>query len=287
MVCLHRSSLSLGSALALAALLVAGCGTAEPALTLRPAAARVQHDSLSLKSSQGCFNVVFQGLAHGYKTLATRADIQSVRITLTSDKLAEPLVRKVGPDQLNQPVVTVSFTDVPAGDVQVKVQALDREAHVIGVKQSASSVSNAQTTVLQMAVRLDADTGSGSLATVISFEDATPAPAATPTPQDSPQPSPTPSATPTPAPSVSPTPGPIILESYRLIRHLFSDPEAEITLKNTTGAGASTAVYMYFYTDNTLKDSQARQVPVSAGQEMTFRVRSNAYTVNKVVVVAK
>lgn len=268
-----------------AAVVLAGCGShVGSGLAVRPAAIAVQHDAMDLRTGGGRFNVVFQGLKGGYKVQATRADIAKVRITLTSPRLLEPMVKVVDEDELNQVVVTVPFTNVPAGDVQVMVQAIDKDNRVIGAKQSTSAITNGQTTVLQMAVRLDAATGSGDLATVITFEEPTPAPSATPTPAPTASPSPSPSASPTPAPSASPV---VVLESSRLVRRLIGNPEVEITLKNPTAAEVSARVYMYFYNDNTLKDSQAREIPLAANERMTFRIKSNAYFVNKVNVVVK
>ena len=271
----------IGTVLTLAAVVLAGCGTqATGGLAVRPTKVTVEQDGLDLRGEGGRFNVVFQGLKGGYHVQATRADIAKVRISLSSPKLLEPMVKVVDSDELNQLVVTVPFTNVPSGDVQVTVQALDRDGHIIGAKQSTSTITTGQTTVLQMAVRLDADTGSGDLATVITFEDATPTPAPTATP------SATPSPTPTPSPSASPVPV-VVLDAYRLVRHLLTKPEVEITLTNPTDAEAKARVYMYFYNDLTIKDSQAREIPLQAGQSMTFRVKSNAYLVNKVSVVVR
>lgn len=283
MVSPARLARLMGFGATVAAVVLAGCGSpVGTGLAVRPAAVAVQHDAMDLRTEGGRFNVVFQGLKGGYKVQATRADIAKVRITLTSPRLIEPMVKVVDEDDLNQVVVTVPFTNVPAGDVQVTVQAIDKDGRVIGAKQSTSNINNGQTTVLQMAVRLDAATGSGDLATVITFEDPTPAPSATPTPAASP--TPTPTATPTPAPSASPV---VVLESSRLVRRLIGNPEVEITLKNPTTSEAKARVYMYFYNDNTLKDSQAREIPLGAGERMTFRIKSNAYFVNKVNVVVK
>lgn len=280
-----RVSGSFGLGLALSAVVLAGCGTqAGSQLAVRPAAVKIQKESMDLTGDGGRFNVVFAGLKGGYHVQATREDIARVRITLTSPRLVAPLVKEVGPDELNQLVVTVPFTNVPAGDVQVQVQAIDKDGQIIGAKASTSNVTQGQTTVLQLAVRLDADTGTGNLATTITFEDATPAPSPTPTPSASPVPSASPSATPTPTPSPSATPA-VVLESYRLVRHLFGNPEVEITLHNPTMADASARVYMYFYNDNVLKDKQAREIPLTADQRMTFRVKANAYLVNRVNVI--
>lgn len=275
-----RMTCFLGTGLTLAAIAMAGCGTpAGAGLAPRPAVVKVQQESLDMRATEGGrFDVVFQGLRAGYKVQATRADIAKVRIVLTSPRLIEPMVKTVDEDELNQIVVTVPFTNVPAGDVSVKVQALDKTDRVIGAKESASNVAVGQTTVLQMAVRLDAVTGNGNLATTITFEDATPAPSSTPSIAPSPTPTPTPSPTATPV---------VVLESSRLVRHLFGNPEVEVTLKNPTAAEAKARVYMYFYNDNTLKDSQAREIPMNADQRMTFRVKSAAYFVNKVSVVIK
>jgi hypothetical protein len=273
----------MGFAATAAAVVLAGCGSpVGTGLAVRPAAIAVEHDAMDLRSEGGRFNVVFQGLKGGYKVQATRQDIAKVRITLTSPRLLEPMVKVVDEDELNQVVVTVPFTNVPAGDVQVMVQAIDKDNRVIGAKQSTSAITNGQTTVLQMAVRLDAATGSGDLATVITFEDPTPAPTATPS--AAPTASPSPSPTPTPTPSAAPV---VVLESSRLVRRLIGNPEVEITLKNPTSSEASARVYMYFYNDNTLKDSQAREIPLGANERMTFRIKSNAYFVNKVNVVVK
>lgn len=275
-----RLSRFLGTGLTLAAIAMAGCGTpAAPGMTARPSVVKVQQESLDMReTSGGRFDVVFQGLRSGYKVQATRADIAKVRIVLTSPRLIEPMVKTVNEAELNQIVVTVPFTNVPAGDVSVKVQALDKDDRVIGAKESASNVAVGQTTVLQMAVKLDAVTGNGNLATTITFEDATPAPSGSPTPA--------PSATPTPTPVPTATPV-VVLESSRLVRHLFGNPEVEVVLKNPTDAEAKARVYMYFYNDNTLKDSQAREIPLTANQRMTFRVKSTSYFVNKVSVVIK
>lgn len=281
MVSPARLARLMGFGATVAAVVLAGCGShVGGGLAVRPAAISVQHDAMDLRTEGGRFNVVFQGLKGGYKVQATKADIAKVRITLTSPRLLEPMVKVVDEDALNQVVVTVPFTNVPAGDVQVTVQAIDKDGRVIGAKQSTSAINNGQTTVLQMAVRLDATTGSGDLATVITFEDPTPAPSATPTPAASPTPSPTA----TPAPSASPV---VILESSRLVRRLIGNPEVEITLKNPKTSEAKARVYMYFYNDNTLKDSQAREIPLGADERMTFRIKSNAYFVNKVNVVVK
>lgn len=271
-----RATRFLGLGLAAVALAAAGCGTAStPAgLALKPVAVKVQQASWDL---QGTFSVRFEGLGarRGYATLATRADVKSVRLVLTSPRLVEPQIKTVGPEELAAPVVTVSFTGVPAGDVSVKVQALDATGRVIGAKESASQVSVGQTTVLQMAVKLDAVTGDGNLGAVVTFE------------EPSPSPSPSPSASPTPTPAPSATPGPVLLESSRLVRHLFAKPDAEITLKNTLEAPAKAKVYAYFYSDNTLRDSQAREIPLEAGQRLTFTLPSAVYAVNKVMVVVK
>lgn len=277
------STRALSLVLTIAALFAAGCGTtAAPALQLKPAlksnAVKVQQEAFDLRGDQGRFDVVFQGLGKGYKTLATVEDIHSVRVVLNSPRLVEPLVKVVGPEELSQVIVTVPFTGVPAGDVTVKVQAIDAQNRVIGAKESPSTVGVGQTTVLQMAVRLDANVGSGNLAAAITFEN----------PDASPSPSPSASPSPSPSPSASPAPtSPVLLESSRLVKHLFSNPEAEIKIKNTGTTATSAKVYAYFYNDNTLVDKQAREVPLTAGQSMTFRLRANVYRVNKLSVVAQ
>lgn len=283
MVSHQRISRLMGLGATVAAIVLAGCGSSVGGgLAVRPTTAVVQQASMDLRAEGGRFDVVFQGLKRGYRVQATRADIAKVRITLTSPRLLEPMVKLVDSDALNQVVVTVPFTNVPAGDVQVTVQALDADDRIIGAKQSTSSINDGQTTVLQMAVRLDAQTGSGDLATVITFEDPTPAPS--PTPSASPTATPTPTPTPTPSASAAPV---VVLESQRLVRRVIANPEVEITLKNPTSSEAKARVYMYFYNDNTLKDSQAREIPLAADQRMTFRIKSNAYFVNKVHVIIK
>lgn len=280
-------------AFTLTALLAAGCGTTAPGqsgLGVKPAApatpakaaVKVQKEAFDLTSKDaGRFEVSFKGLG-GYKTLATVEDIHSVRIVLASARLVEPMVKTVGPEALNQVIVTVPFTGVPAGDVTVKVQALDKDGRVIGAKESPSTVGVNQTTVLQMAVRLDANTGTGSLGAAITFENPSPAPSTSPSPSPSASPSPSPSPSATPAPA-----SPVILESSRLIKHLFSNPDAEIQIKNTAATSVSAKVYAYFYLDNTLVDKQAREIPLTGGQSMTFKVKANVYRVNKLSVVVQ
>lgn len=252
--------------------LLAGCGTAGPGAALAPA--RVQQTTWNLKSDAGTFTVRFAGLRRGYHTLATVQDIASVRLTLTSPRLTAPLTQTVGSAQLAQPVVNVSFSNVPAGDVQVQVQAIDANGVVIGAKQSDATVTSGQTSVLQMTVTLDADTGAGNLATVVSFENPSPTPDATATAS--------PAATPTP--SATPTRGPIALEGDKLVRHLFSDPDAQITLANSGAASATATVYVYFFSGNTLKDSQAYRVTLAPGQQATQTVHARSYMVDRVVV---
>jgi hypothetical protein len=282
----HIPARFLGLGLTALAIALAGCGrtgvASAPLTRAVPAAhaVTVTHDALDLTGDGGRFDVVFQGLkaSAGYSVQAVRADIARVRITLTSPKLAEPLVKELDRAALDQLVVTVPFTNVPAGDVSVQVQAIDANGRVIGVKASAAAITANQTTVLQLAVRLDADTGSGNLGAAITFEDATPAPSPSLAPTASP------SATPSPSPTATPV---VVLESYKLVRHLFANPEVEVTLHNPTASEAKARVYMYFYNDNTLKDSQAREIPLSADQRMTFRCKANAYLINKATVAVK
>jgi hypothetical protein len=278
----------LGLGLTALAIALAGCGrtgvTSAPVSRAVPAARAVTvvHDAMDMTTPGGRFDVVFQGLkaSAGYSVQAVRADIARVRITLTSPKLVEPLVKELDRAALDQLVVTVPFTNVPAGDVAVQVQAIDANGRVIGVKASSAAITANQTTVLQLAVRLDADTGSGNLGAAITFEDATPAPSSSPVPTASPTATPTPSPVPTATPVV-------VLESYKLVRHLFANPEVEVTLHNPTAEDAKARVYMYFYSDNTLKDSQAREIPLTADQRMTFRCKANAYAINRVTVSVK
>ncbi|HEY9721929.1 MAG TPA: hypothetical protein V6D47_07930 [Oscillatoriaceae cyanobacterium] len=256
--------------LAAITLLAAGCGTAAPGQAVR--APLVQHATLAVQGDSGTFTVRFAGLNRGYHTLATVQDIQSVRLTLTSPQLATPLVQIVGPQQLSQPIVNVSFSNVPAGNVQVQVQALDTNGAVIGANQSTSTVSAGQTSVLQMTVTMNADSGAasgtGNLATVVTFQN----------------PSPMPTATPQPTPTPSPTPAPVTVVSDKLVRHLFSDPDAQITLANTSDATRTTTVYAYFFSGNTLKDSQAYQVTLMPQQQSSFTIHAKSYFVDKLLV---
>jgi hypothetical protein len=80
---------------------------------------------------------------------------------------------------------------------------------------------------------------------------------------------------------------PVILESSRLVKHLFTNPDAEIAIKNTAATSASAKVFAYFYQDNTLVDKQAREIPLTAGQQMKFTVKANVYRVNKLSVVVQ
>lgn len=209
----------LAASIALATL--AGCSSPNPAvqspaeLGAMPgdAAVAAQTSEMDLRDQEaGRFVVAFQGLGSQYKTLASRADIRTVRAILRSARLAEPMVNEATGAELGQPEVAMMFRNVPSGEVQLTIEALDADGKVLGDKETEAAVTAGQTTQLDIALKLDADVGGVSADIIIEDAEPTtnPAPSTAPTTQPTAAPTTAPTPKPTVAPTTAPTPQPTV-----------------------------------------------------------------------------
>jgi hypothetical protein len=126
----------------------------------------------------GTVKVSFPGLkpaAAVFKTLATRADIATVEVTLT-DARNRRQVQRLDRAALWLPMVEASFKAVAAGPAMFEVAAYDEQGAEIGRAATSDVVRSNQTTVMQLSVKLAPETGSGHVAALIDFIDGDPAP---------------------------------------------------------------------------------------------------------------
>lgn len=161
--------------------------------------------------------VNFKQKKYGVQAATMRADIQSVRVTVTGPNLAAPLSETVTRAQFSQGMAVFNFTNLPPGPVNVLVEALDLNGNVITSATGTAEIIKGQIAQLT----LDCELTTGDLVVVFRCDDCLPTtgPSATPTagPTATPTPTatatPTPVSTPTPTPVPTPTPTPIVTSS--------------------------------------------------------------------------
>jgi hypothetical protein len=138
------------------ALLLAGCGqhVAQLAVTApaAPVAAAVQHEEVAIAADAGRLEVRVAGLGTGYRVQATVDQVKFIRVTLSGGALTAPTSKEV----VAGPAGTVAFSAVPAGTVNVKIEALDASGLRLGLKETTSAVAKGQTAVLAATLKLDA-----------------------------------------------------------------------------------------------------------------------------------
>ncbi|MBO9542858.1 hypothetical protein J7643_19895, partial [bacterium] len=131
-----------------------------------------------------------------YQAQATKADIKQLRVTLTGDSLASPLVQTAAFNNGAE----FSFKDLKAGVIAVKIEALDAAGSNIGTaNKSGVSVLAGQLTTVSLALKLnpttvDPNTGLVGIGVTITDGDIVTTPLPTPSP------TPAPTATPEPVP---------------------------------------------------------------------------------------
>lgn len=153
----------------LAAIILPGCATPGTPLSPRPVVRR----PVALQA--GAVKVSFPGLqpaAAVYKTMATRYDIDEVKISLQSPTGVQ--VRRLTRAQLMVPMVVVQFDKVPTGWFTFSVEAYDNTGRNIGQGIEKGQVKANQTTQMNMSVQLDSDDATGDVAAVIEFIDGRP-----------------------------------------------------------------------------------------------------------------
>ncbi|MEB3327945.1 MAG: hypothetical protein VKQ33_01795 [Candidatus Sericytochromatia bacterium] len=157
-----------------AAVLLPGCASVGGAGVKPPAKPFVVRPSLKA----GAVKVSFPGLKPAtplYRTLATRADIAAVGLTLI-DARGHKQFRRLERAELWVPRVEVAFAQVSAGAIEFLVQAFDDEGRAIGEASQVDRVQANRTTVMKLAVKLTPAGGTGDVSAVIDFIDGDPVP---------------------------------------------------------------------------------------------------------------
>ncbi len=193
---IFKSPLTVSAALALSLTMV-GCGVSP----LAPGQTPQLGEELTLAPETGAVRISFED---SYSTQATKADIKQIRVTLSGGPLASPQSQTV-----SYPTGAATFKDLPAGTINLKIEALNASAQVIGqASKSGVSVVAGQLTTINVNLKLDPTsvspgTGLVGVGVIIEDGDIIPLPTPTPSPTPTPAPNPTPSPTPSPVPAPS------------------------------------------------------------------------------------
>lgn len=123
----HRGFRGLAMALVIA---LAGCG--QFGLNVAP-----EVSSTKVVTQAGFGNLEIQiAPASIYRVLATVADVATIRVRLTGDKLPTPIIRDVDPDPLKNNLAgkkgRITFESLPAGQVTVNIEARNAQGAPIG-----------------------------------------------------------------------------------------------------------------------------------------------------------
>jgi hypothetical protein len=193
------SAIRPGAVLVAALAFLAGCGKAPTPTTHVP-----QTNVAVAVATAGRVEIRVQGLG-GYHVAAVTTQVVKLRVTLSGGPLASPVVQTVDASSLSNGAGTIVFADLPAGTVDVKIEALDAADAVIGTKTASAPVTNGATAVVAVALKLDAthvaaSVGSIAVDVAVSDGEVVVDPVASPSPH-SPVLSPAPSPTPTPVPT--------------------------------------------------------------------------------------
>lgn len=190
------------SILGVALSLVVGCGSSAGTAPSRYAQTVVSEPGFNVSplAMTGAIEVV---LVEGYTTMATAADVTSIKVTVVPAGKA-PVSKTVGKGQ------NALIDGLPVGKADLTIDALDTNGNLLGtVSKSGIDVVGGQTTSVKLSLKLNPTIvapSTGGLAVEVTLIDgdvivATP----TPGPTASPAPTPTPSPTATPTPTAPPT----------------------------------------------------------------------------------
>jgi hypothetical protein len=127
----------------------------------------------TLAPKTGSVKVSFAGLSprpRTYRTLATRADIESVSLYLRDTRTVQP--QHLDRQALERPRVELAFKSVATGPITLRVEAHDSAGKVIGETEQDARLGSGENLVLNLKVAL---IDSGNVGAVIEFVDGAPA----------------------------------------------------------------------------------------------------------------
>lgn len=207
-----------------------------------------------------------------YQAKATKADIKSLRITLSGGPLSAPVMQTVG----YPPTADVTFTEIPAGSVSLKIEALDASSAVIGsASKSGITVSSGQLTSVSLTLQLtptQVTDGNGMVGIGLIINDGDIV--IKPTPAPSPTPTPRPTIAPTPVPTVAPTSAPVS-GSVLYVSTSGNDANAGTSsspLRTISAAAARAKAGMTILINGgTYYEQVVTKVGGAAGQEIVFK----------------
>lgn len=177
---MKRSLIATATALALASIMMTGCGQ-KPATSALPA--RLSPSKVAPKAQAPAYGtqpgalvgnnaaaatgaVVLQlsSLKAAYQVQATRQDVAAVEIKMTGAGLSQPLVKRMSAAEM-QTSTTVAFEGVPVGSYAIALAAFDAQNKSIGAKSTDVEVQANQETAVKLQLKLDptVTSGSGSL----------------------------------------------------------------------------------------------------------------------------
>ena len=177
---MKRSLIATATTLALASIMLAGCGQSPATSALpsrvsqsqmRPATPMTQAPAygnpapvLGNNAAAGVGAVVLQlsSLGSGYQVQATREDVAEVEVKMTGAGLTQPLIKRMSKGEL-QTSTTVAFEGVPVGTYSIALAAFDTEGLNIGQKSTSVQVQADQETEVKLQLKLNPTLASGNV----------------------------------------------------------------------------------------------------------------------------
>ncbi|MFP5502505.1 MAG: hypothetical protein ACLGIN_08440 [Candidatus Sericytochromatia bacterium] len=177
---MKRSLIATATTLALASIMLAGCGQSPATSALpsrvsqsqmRPATPMTQAPAygnpapvLGNNAAAGVGAVVLQlsSLGSGYQVQATREDVAEVEVKMTGAGLTQPLIKRMSKAEL-QTSTTVAFEGVPVGTYSIALAAFDTEGLNIGQKSTSVQVQADQETEVKLQLKLNPTLASGNV----------------------------------------------------------------------------------------------------------------------------
>ena len=176
---MKRSLIATATTLALASIMLAGCGQSPATSALpsrvsqsqmRPATPTTQAPAYGNpapvlgNNAAGVGAVVLQlsSLGGAYQVQATREDVAEIEVKMTGAGLTQPLIKRMSKGEL-QTSTTVAFEGVPVGAYSIALAAFDTEGLNIGQKSTSVQVQADQETEVKLQLKLNPTLASGNV----------------------------------------------------------------------------------------------------------------------------
>jgi hypothetical protein len=205
-------------------------------------------------AAAGRVEIKIDGLA-ARSLMATTAQISRIKVALTGGALPGAVRKEATASALAGGKGTITFEAIPAGTVDVTIEALDADGATLGEKATTATIARGETAVVAVALKLNpthvaSENGNLALDLTITDGDVIVDPIAPASPRPSspvlspaPLPTPTPTATPTATPTPTPSPATVALTGT-LDRTWFADGTLKVRgyVENTGGTAAAVKV---------------------------------------------